>query len=150
MPHIGYFPVKQLKPFTIYGAAFVPATSADDWGQGDVYLKNLTTVGWQIFYAAVYLPQGARVTKVTLYGYRDDPLASMILQMNRISNGGGVANLMAEITADWTGGDGSGFDDTIDEPVIDNENNAYQLSLELTPNADVTEVQFNQAKIDWS
>ena len=150
MPHIGNFPYGIFpKPLSIGPSAFVPETDTQDWLIRGTYIQNRAALGLQEFSAAVYLPQGARVTKLTLYGYRDDGLAQLLLQLARSSSAGVVTD-MASVEADWTTGDSSGYDDTITDPVIDNENYSYHLVVTLTPNDAVNDIRFRRAQIDWT
>ena len=57
---------------------------------------------------------------------------------------------LAEVIADWTDGDSSGYDDTIDNPVIDNLSYWYFLEATLDPNDDTFDVALQRVQIDWS
>ena len=149
MPHIGNFPERGFpKPLAINGAAFVPSDDTHQWTIQANLLLNRVTLEFQNFWAPVYLPQGAKITKITMYGYRDDVLATMECVLLRVDNLGDVIS-MGWVTADWTDGNGSGYDDTISPDTIDNENYSYGLNLKLDPNDDVQDVKFFRFVIDW-
>ena len=139
--------ISGFKIVSIPAAAFVPSLDTYDWTISYETLWNRASLELQAYYAPVNLPHGATVSKLTLYGYRDDALASLELfmwRMDRIT--GGME--MAYINADWALGWGSGYDDTIVSPVIDTENYSYVLDVRLDPNDDASEVRFSGAKIE--
>ena len=149
MPHIGNFPVIGFpKPLPIPPSAFVAAEDTFDWRFTATDLENRTQLTLSSFYAPVVLPQGVTVKKLTLYGFRDDALASMQLELLRNDRVGGHTT-MAQIVADWITGHSSGYDDTITSPEIDNENYDYCLGLQLDPNDAVTDVCLTGALIEW-
>ena len=149
MPHIGYFPVPAFpKPLVIGHPNVLPMDDTEDWSCSEPFLRKNAILAGTAYYAPVILPQGARVTKLTLYAFRDDALATLELTMKRVDNVGTVV-IMATVNATWTDGAGSGYDDSIDDDVIDNENYSYLLRLVLTPNDSVTDVRFYRGVIDW-
>ena len=149
MPHVGNFPYGIFpKPLSIHPAAFVPQDQTFEWLITNTGLTNNTVLTTQYFRAPVYLPHGARVTKLTLLGYRDDELATMRLQLYQLTNAQ-TTTIMATVNADWTTGISSGYDDTIVQAVIDNELYSYVLEIQLDPNDDALDVQFIIARIDW-
>ena len=150
MPHIGYFPIIYYpKPLSVNPSAFLSVDDQYDWLDAGLGFQNRASVAEQEFHAPVCLPTGARVTKLTLYGYRDDVLATLRMRLQRVRPGY-LFDLMAEVVADWTGGGGSGYDDTIDFDVIDNDQYHYRLNLTLDPNDAVGDVCLYWAKIDWT
>ena len=150
MPHVGNFPERgHPKPLSIGPGAFVPGSNLHDWEIQQRFIKNRTALTDQYFYASVILPQGATVTKLTLHGYRDDVDAVLMLRLGRFDKVAAYTD-MATVLADWTDGYGSGYDDSIDDPVIDNENYTYCLAANLNPNDSVEDVSFRCATIDWN
>ena len=149
MPHIGNFPIIYFpKPLAIPPPAFVPNLDTQDWEITQAYVRNRAVLTQQVYVAPVYLPDGATVTKLTLYGGRVDVDAVMQLWLRRSNRQMGLET-MATVLADWTTGYSSGYDDTIDYAVIDNENYDYSLELILDPNDAVEDVTFTGALIDW-
>ena len=149
MPNVGNFPVPAYpKPLAIPPSAFVPRNDTYDWEIIPAYVHNRTILTLTEFNAPVTLPQGARVKKLTLYGYRDDALATMALTLFH-NDREGVETIMAAVTADWETGYSSGEDATIADPEIDNETRNYSLRLQLDPNDGVSDVQFTGAIIEW-
>ena len=147
MPHTGNFPPK-LSPLSIPAAAFVPYNDIYDFTIDHTQIFNRTSLEIHLYYAPVILPHGATVSKVTLYGYRNDALAAMTLILYRVDPTESVAE-MAMLMADWTLGAGSIYDDTIDYATIDNENYQYILEVGLDPNDDISDVRFFGAKIEF-
>ena len=150
MPHVGNFPAPGYpKPLSIGSGAFVSQNDTYDWFIDSLTLRNRTALVSQFFNAPVFLPQGAVVTKLTFFGFRDDALSTIALQLQRRKIGE-AEEVMGIVTADWTGGEGSGYDDTIDYAKIDNENYAYWLLLTVIPNDVVTDCIFRWATIHWT
>ena len=141
--------ISGLKPLIVGCHEFVPQQDTYDFLRTDYYLQNGTVLTLQYFYAPIWLPHGATVNKLTLYGYRDDELAILRLDLVR-STRAGVSEQMAQVLADWTTGLSSGYDDTIDYPVIDNDSYFYHLTVRLDPNDAVNDVCFEAGRIDWS
>ena len=150
MPHIGNFPGPgYAKPLTIGPDAFGPAISTQDWAIDDRELRNAANLTIQYFHANVVLPHGARITEITLYGWRQGATDTLELylrrsdfQMEEIS--------LATIIADWTEGWGSKATTTISGMPTDNKNKTYGLMVAIDPDTDVVDVRFTGAVIDWN
>ena len=150
MPHIGNFPpVGYPKPLIVGALEFLPGDDTYDFVTSEYMIRARTSLTPQYFFGPVLLPHGATVTKLTLYGARTDELAAMTLYLRRLGLLIMADDSMATVIADWIGMQGSGFDDTIDYAVIDNDTYYYGLQLVLDPNALVTDVIFAAARIDW-
>ena len=149
MPHVGNFPIIYFpKPLSIGPPAFVPGLDTYDYEVAGEYLRNQTSLTEQKFLAPVVLPDGVTISKVTLFGYRLDALASLGLRLVHHDRADSTVE-MCSLSADWSDGYGSVETPTITDPVIDNENRDYFLSVKIDPNDDVMEVRFNGALIDW-
>ena len=140
--------ISGFKIVSIGPMAFIPVFDTDDFYIHFSMLRKNTGLEATTFNAPVLLPHGATVTKLTLHGYRDDAASLMTLRLRR-TNDTGTTQEMAVVEADWTIGDSSGYDDTIDYATIDNVNWRYELTLVLDPNDDVMDVRFLRAIIDW-
>ena len=150
MPHIGNFPIPGYpKPLAVGPATFASGSDAYDFSLNEKFLKNRVALSIQRFYAPVILPSGVTVKRLTLFGYRDDDAATLMLELLR-ADATGITTIMASVVATWTTGDSSGYDDTITEPVVDNGNYSYCLRLSLTPNDSVEDVYLRRAQVDWS
>ena len=150
MPHVGNFPERGYpKPLAMGPEHFGPLNDTYQFFRDATVLRNSTVLTIQNFYAPVVLPQGAKVQKVTLYGYRDDALATLGLRMYRSDRVGNML-IMADMSADWTDGYGSIEDTTIDYDTIDNETYTYDLMVSLSPNDDVNDVRYTAGVIEWS
>ena len=148
-PHVGYFPREYPKPLSIGPPGFVPQEDTYDWLIVGGTLKNRAVLTEQLFSCPILLPHGVTVTKLTLYGFRDDGLATLMVTLQRATTIGATEPMTSK-TADWTTGDSSGESTAILNPVIDNNNYAYFLTLQLDPNDSVEDVKFRSIRIDWN
>ena len=149
MPNIGSFPeVGYPKPFILGGANFIPEQQTYDWLITGSDLRNDTSLTPQHFHTNYLLPNGVTVNKITLYGFRNDALAEMTVRFYRFSRDG-TTELMCDVIADWTDGDGSLEQSTINYPVIDNENYAYAIRVTMDPNDATSDIKFRFLRIDW-
>lgn len=149
MAHIGYFPVREYpRPLSIGPPAFVPKEETYSWRISEGGLQNRTSIDAQNFYAPVFLPHGATVTRLKLYGYRLAAGGNLNLYLERITLAGNIETL-ATLVADWTGGDGSIETTTIEYAKIDNVAYYYIFAVFLNPEATAGDVQFERAIIDW-
>ena len=136
-------------PISISPPAFLPRYDTQDWFCHQYILKNRASLLIQYFSAPIIFPPGVTVTKLTLYGDRNDALAVLMLQLlKNTRNGGGIT--MAQVTADWITGVSSGYDDSITDPVINNNLYSYALDVTLNPNDSVNDVVFLTAKIEFT
>lgn len=149
MPRVRGFLPRQLSPLSIPPAAFVPRSDEQDWLISHDSLHNRVTLESQTFYTPIVLPHGVTISKLTLYGDRDDDLALLRLTLTR-DDLAGAFDVMAEITADWITGYSSKYEDTILYPTIDNANYSYSLKVQLTPNDSINDVKFVFAKIEFA
>lgn len=136
-------------PLSVPPAAFVPAESSQDWYIRSNALRNASNVTYQLFFAPIFLPNGAVVSKLTLYGYRDDASATLSVSLIR-DDRAGTSGTMATVSSDWTGGNSSGYDDSISNATINNSTYDYLLQLTIDPNDATSDVVFTGAKIDFS
>ena len=149
MPHIGNFPAPGYpKPLVFSTVAFGPTLDTQDWTISGTALQNRASLEMQVFYAPVLVPHGSTVKKLSLYGFRDDAVAGLYVSLQRRDLAGAMET-MADVYADWTTGDSSGYDDTINYPVIDNDNYRYCLAVSIDPNDSVYDVMFRSAVIEW-
>ena len=136
-------------PISISPPAFVPYLDTHDWEIKRETLKNRATLTGQYFLPNIAFPPGVTVTKVTLYGYRDDNLSTMSLTLSRVHRLAGFV-VMSLVTADWNTGWSSGYDDAIDYDVINNGIFSYNLMLYLFPNDSVDDVKLSGVKIEFT
>jgi len=95
----------------------------------------------------VFFPNGATITKLTLYGFRNDANATMTLALVRNDRENAVSTL-ASITADWTTDYSSGEDTTISNAIVDNATYDYALRLSLNPNDSTGDIWLTGATIE--
>lgn len=139
--------ISGFKYLSVGAPAFVPNLDTNDWLISFNFLRNRVTTEAQSFYAPVFLPHGATISRLTLFGERTSAQADMTLRLYRSDNTGGFDE-MAEIIADWSTGTGSGYDDTIDYATISNTSYSYCLALILDPKSAVADVMFFRAQIN--
>ncbi len=136
-------------PLSIPASAFVPHLNTQDWNLVGYYLNNNAVLTSQSWHAPLNFPQGVTITRFTLFGYRNDAAAVLEIKLRRSDRENSV-DTMATITADWTTGWSNKATETIDDPVVDNENYMYYLSLELDPNDSTEDVRFTAAKTEFT
>jgi len=108
-------------PLSVSAHDFIPSQDTYDFVLSSGLLRHRTTLTVQYFDTGIILPHGVTVTKVTLFGWRDDAAASLVLYLIRANRAGGIS-VMASVSANWTTGYSSRADTTITNPVIDNIN----------------------------
>ena len=150
MPHIGNFPGPGYpRPLVIPHTAFVPFDDQGTWSFTGTMLNVRTGVTFNDFWAPVSLPQGATIKKLTLWGARTTEASTLRLELYRLGWNGSQVQ-MALVIADWSDGMGSGYDDTITSPLVDNENHQYVVKARIDPEADPIDCQLQGATIDWN
>ena len=150
MPNRGNFPERGYpRPLVIPHTAFVPWDDQATWSFTGTMLNVRTGVTFKDFWAPVVLPQGVTIKKATLIGYRTAGASTLSLYMYRLGWDGTQAQ-MGMVVADWTGGYGSGYDDSISYPLVDNENYQYVVKVRIDPEADPTDCQLQGVSIDYS
>ncbi|MBA7603605.1 hypothetical protein ES703_10719 [subsurface metagenome] len=135
-------------PISIHPLQFKPIDDQTDFYAEQTGLKRRADLSYGLYYAPVNLPHGVTITKLTLYAYRDDSGASINIRLYRCTHSGANVS-MANVTADWTDGDGSGYDDSIDYSIISNVTYSYALYCYIDPNDDVDDVKLTGVKIDF-
>ena len=149
MPHIGYFPVPAYpKPLVLPPAAFVVASSTNDYSCTDVELRNLMATDQQLFRAPVLLPQGARITKMVLRGFRDPDAGFLKIELVRTHHDGSSGPI-ATVVADWITGWWMGDTTDITTLVVDNNLYFYHLLLYLDPSVIATDVRLRRGEVHW-
>lgn len=136
-------------PISVHGCDFLAVNSSENYACDRLGLRRLDSLNQGEFHGPVFFPHGVTVTKFTVYAYRDTPGSSIITYLSRISNTGAIQTL-ATVTADWTDGYGSLYDDSISYEVIDNNTYSYLLRCMISPDIDVQNVKFMRAQIDFT
>lgn len=136
-------------PVSINPSNFIPYLDTYDWDIQVGYVANRITITDQYYMAPFNLPPGVTVTRITLYGYRDDAAATLTIWIRRITRINTLAN-MAVISADWADGYGSVYTETIAMPVIDNVNYSYGIMLLVSPNDAVSDIKLTGVKFDFT
>lgn len=146
---VGDVTIAMLSPIAIPAGHFMPTYDTDDWTRDATGLRNRSTLNLQHFYTPIYFPDGVTVSKLTLYGYRNDADAIMYLYLYRLDHTS-TSTAMANVIADWTSGNSSGYDDSISNATIDNDTYSYYLRVDLDPNDNVADVKFISAEVAFS
>ena len=139
----------ELSPISIHPLQFKPVNDQTDFYCDQSGLRRRTDLGYGLFYAPVIFPNNVTVTKLTLYAYRDDSGADINIRLYRCTHSGANVS-MCNVTADWTNGDGSKYDDSIDYAGIETETYSYALYSYIDPNDDVDDVKLTGVKIDFT
>jgi len=132
---------------SVPAAAFVPCGTTYDWCNYGTTLRNYDTVGWAVFYAALYLPQGVTVRNLTSYWYdnsTDDYVSCWLARLSQATGG----QFMAAADSTDVGGLGSSYDDTIMYATIDNTQFAYLLNVNV-PQSTSQDYYFQYAIIEY-
>ncbi len=139
--------VSSVKPFSIPAAAFISYEDGYDYQNDARYLTHLhdplagNNPGW--YFAALQIPQGAQVTRVTFFWYDQNAFGRGIARLQRTDMAGNFEEL-ATLTSDdgslISGGFGKTETSAITSPIIDNRYHAYWVvwDLPVTPAADVS------------
>jgi len=136
-------------PLTLHPSLFVPYSDTYNFNRDTNILQNRTSLSLQYFGCPVNLPNGVTVTKVTMYGFRNDVLAQMDIKLRRTNLAGTVQDL-ASVVGDWSTGSSSKYDDSISFATIDNTSYSYMIILYLDPNDSVNDVYLYGVKIDFT
>jgi len=155
MPHIGNFPpVGYPSPLAVPACAFLPHDDTVQFTIATERIQNRATLVGQLFEAPLWLPQGATITKVKLWAYRNDALATLLIRLYRTHKTGTHTNVLGApntLSADWTNGNGSiettDFVEGLN--IIDNVLYSYGVLTEISPNDNETDVKFYCADIFW-
>jgi hypothetical protein len=94
----------------------------------------LYTTSGDMYNAPVNLPNGSEVTKVTFHFRNSSASEDLTMYLRRAEVPGATENTMAQVTSVYTtenNGFASGYDDTIDYAVIDNESYRYWLKADF-------------------
>lgn len=136
-------------PISINSCAFIPVSDTEDYSLDGDILKRRTGTTLLDCNANVCLPHGVTITKLTLYAYRNDADASIQIVLYRVDPAGTI-NTLASVSADWTSGNSSKFDDTVSNATIDNTTYSYQIYCGMDPNDSVNDVKLSRVQIDFT
>ncbi|MCO5264040.1 MAG: hypothetical protein M9901_14295 [Lentimicrobium sp.] len=116
-------------------AAFVCYDNGKEYlNRGDLISATDILNDWVSFYAPLYLPQDVTITNVTSY-WMDNSTGSATIILHRISLASGGGNIMSENDTYWQSTQRNYLsDNTIDTPVIDNQNYMYFFQMHLNSN----------------
>jgi hypothetical protein len=114
------------------------------------YSANSATVESEAM-GPFHLPNGAVITRVRMWAYRDDAASQVGIRLYRtqLTSYGVTTDLMAECIAPGTGGNQIVDDTSITNPTIDNTNYGYQVYLSINPNDAVTDAKFFNVQVQY-
>jgi len=136
-------------PLSIHASHFFPKYDEVDFYCSKDGLRKTTTLDAAKFSCPVFLPHGVTVTKLTLYAYCSLSGSVVDIDLYRITNVGGSA-LMATCHSDWIDGNGSIYDDSIDDAVIDNTQYCYMIYAGIEPDTSAGNAILRSVKIDFA
>jgi hypothetical protein len=90
-----------------------------------------------VLYANIHLPQGAIMTSVKAYWYRDDASSSGTIALDRVTLSNDNSTEIASVDSNSTAGNHTVEDTTIPYATIDNANYMYNLELIIIANDNV-------------
>lgn len=135
-------------PISIHPLQFKPLDDQTDFYATTAGLRRRAALGYGQYYAPVTFPNYVTVTKLTLYAYCDDSNAAINIRLYRCTHAAATVS-MCNVTADWSNGDGSKFDDSIDYAGIETHNYSYAIYCYIEPNDNVNDVKLTGVKIDF-
>jgi hypothetical protein len=129
-------------------AAFVCINNARGYyNRGDLLMVDDIINPYAAFNAPVYLPDNVTVVRVTSY-WMDNSTNSGTLDFHRINLASGGGNILSENDTYWQSTVRNYLtDNTIDTPVIDNQNYMYFMALYLRDHANM---YFYGVKIEYT
>jgi len=101
-------------------------------------------------HAPIHLPNGATITSLKLYWFRNDAAASGQAKLLRLRLVDTNVYELAAANSDSSAGHHEVEDTTINEPIVDNTNYAYFLELLIAPNDAKGDVYAKGAVITYS
>lgn len=136
-------------PISFHPSGFISKDDSYDFKCSEEGLRKNSTLDAGRFFCPVDLPHGVTVTKLTMNAYCivTDSIVQLILY--RVSTVGS-AGLMANVTTDWTNGNGTIYDDSIDNAVVDNAQFCYLLYAYIVPQTAVENAILRSVKIDFT
>lgn len=136
-------------PISLDPACFIPYLDTYDWHMLNGILKNRVSLTEQHFTAPILFPNGVTVTKITLYGYRDDASATLVVEIRRQDRAATVSGL-ASLVSTWTDGYGSISTEAISNATVDNTAYSYFILLSINPNDSVEDVKFTGLEVAFT
>lgn len=136
-------------PISIHPCHFNPIDDTVEFYCNLAGLRKRSEEASALYYAPVDLPHGVTVTKLTVYAYLSHADTKCWVTLYRISNTGSFDS-MAAVFGEWVDGDNFGYDDSINQPVVDNVNYSYAMYCSLEPYVDVETAILRRVKIDFS
>lgn len=131
--------------------AFKQRTTEGELAYTNYYeIYNSSTTGILVVVAPVYLPQGAKVNKFTMYYYDSYPVGHVQAYLCRYPLSGGTAlGYLASIPSNTNTGYANLSDSTIDIETIDNANYSYLIYIDFQYPAATTSLRATGFRIDY-
>lgn len=138
-----------LSPISLPAAAFRAEDDNLDFFCDATGLRRGTSTDAAYFYHALRLPHGVTLTRLTLFGYRDDANSLISLHIFRVSNAGATVGMIG-LDSNWTDGEGSITGTSFMYATINNNDYAYVMRAYIVPNDAVGDVILRRAKLEFS
>ncbi|TFH64335.1 MAG: hypothetical protein E4G91_06130 [Candidatus Zixiibacteriota bacterium] len=130
-------------------AAFVPSSNTYSYARSVGYLRN-TTTGSQIYFAPVFLPNGATVTDVKATFYDNDGSYNGSIQLIKIYMASGGEILMAYEATTSTPGFSTIVESSIFSETVSNDGYNYYLIASLQYGSSSLNMRFYGAEIVYT
>lgn len=128
----------------------VPQNDGEDYSNGAGITYSGSATETATLRCGIHLPNGAVVTSLKVYWFRNDASAGggCLLRNNGFS--GGASTDMADASSNASSGYHSVEDTSISDATIDNTAKTYHLFVSLNPNDDAADVGFTGAVITYT
>lgn len=129
---------------SLNGAAFQPKYSGYDYdiGSDGIWNKDGLSEDWE---APVILPHNATINWVKVYWTDNNAVENLRFQLRKYTPSDSLVETIVLGTSNETASLGSTVDDTVDQPIVDNESSTYTLLLTI-PTSDIV---FRMAVIEY-
>lgn len=137
-------------PFTLCPYDFIPQKHTVSYQFGTSQLYNMDAgFAQQTFFAPIYLPNGAVMSSLRLFGYRNDAASTITATLYR-SDFEGTTLTLGTASLPNTTGYHSAFDYSIDNPIINNNGMCYYVGVLINNNDSTGDCRLTGIHIAWS
>lgn len=136
--------------YIVSPTSFVGATVANTCILMSSSAQSASATAATILVAPINLPNGAIVTNVAFYFYRDDAASSIEAVLYRDAIGSLSTDIMCDLTAASTAGFANMNTSVITDPTIDNTSYVYSAKVLIDNNNSVDDTQFKALKISYT
>ncbi len=102
------------------------------------------------YYAPIHLPHGCQIERIVLFGYREDALSAITLELyNKMLDTPFTTTEMASCSLTNTDGYGSAQDNSITDDIVSNSNKTYTLKLAIDNNDNIGDCWLSGVLLDY-